>query len=31
MQQLAQIIAAPNEIVRDPKTGKAAGSRKVLQ
>jgi hypothetical protein len=31
MQQLAQIIAAPNELIRDPKTGKAAGSRKVLQ
>lgn len=31
MQMLARIVAAPNEIVRDPKTGKAAGSRKVMQ
>jgi hypothetical protein len=30
MQQLAKIVAAPNEIVRD-KTGRAAGSRKVVQ
>ena len=28
---LARIMAAPNELVRDPQTGKAAGSRKVLQ
>jgi hypothetical protein len=27
---LAKIVAAPNEIVRD-KTGRAAGSRKVMQ
>ncbi len=31
MQELARIMAAPNELVRDPMTGKAAGSRKVLQ
>jgi hypothetical protein len=31
LKQLAQIMAAPNELIRDPKTGKAAGSRKVLQ
>jgi len=30
-EQLMRIAAAPNELVRDPKTGKAAGSRKVLQ
>jgi hypothetical protein len=30
MQQLAKIVAAPNEIVRD-KAGRAAGSRKVMQ
>jgi hypothetical protein len=30
MQQLAKIVAAPNEIVRD-KAGRAAGSRKVVQ
>lgn len=29
--QIARIVAAPNELVRDPVTGKAAGSRKVLQ
>ena len=31
LDQIARIVAAPNELVRDPKTGKAAGSRKVLQ
>jgi hypothetical protein len=31
IDQLAQIISAPNELIRDPKTGKAIGSRKVLQ
>lgn len=30
IQQLAQVVAAPNELVRDPKTGKATGSRKVM-
>ena len=30
-EQLMRIAAAPNELVRDPKTGKTAGSRKVLQ
>jgi hypothetical protein len=30
-EKLAQIIAAPNELVRDPKTGRASGSRKVFQ
>jgi len=31
LEQIARVVAAPNELVRDPKTGKAAGSRKVLQ
>ena len=31
LQQLAHIIAAPTELVRDPNTGRASGSRKVLQ
>ena len=30
IERLAQLVAAPNEIVRDPKTNRATGSRKVL-
>ena len=31
LQELARVMAAPNEIVRDPRTNKAVGSRKVMQ
>jgi hypothetical protein len=31
LEQIARVVSAPNELIRDPKTGKAAGSRKVLQ
>lgn len=31
LEQIARVVAAPNELVRDPKTHKAVGSRKVLQ
>ncbi len=31
LEQIARIVAAPNELMRDPKTNKATGSRKVLQ
>jgi hypothetical protein len=30
-EQMERVMMAPNELIRDPKTGKAAGSRKVLQ
>ncbi len=30
IEMLAKVIAAPNELVRDAKTGRATGSRKVL-
>lgn len=30
LERIAEITAAPNELVRDPKTGRAAGSRKVM-
>jgi hypothetical protein len=30
-EQMERVMLAPNELIRDPKTGKAAGSRKVLQ
>jgi hypothetical protein len=31
LEQVARVVAAPNELIRDPKTGRASGSRKVLQ
>lgn len=31
LEQVARIVAAPNELIRDPKTGRASGSRKVMQ
>lgn len=30
LQTMAQVVAAPNELVRDPATGRAVGSRKVM-
>jgi hypothetical protein len=30
MQQLAHAMSAPTEIVRDPKTGKTVGARKII-
>ena len=31
LQTMAQVVAAPNELVRDPATGRAVGSRKVMK